>query len=92
MNIFRTKFFAHKKKKTDKSTILFVSLLLKHSRHFDYWNQTLNMRIRVSYLDYYETGLCSYLVKHIETYYFHYSCFTSICDLLTDSVSYMRSS
>jgi hypothetical protein len=46
------------------------------------------MRMRVCYLDCHEVGLCCYLVIHIETYYVHYSCFTSICDLFTDSPWY----
>jgi hypothetical protein len=47
------------------------------------------MRMRVSYRDCHEDGLCCYLVIHTETYYVHYSCFTriSICDLFTDSPS-----
>jgi hypothetical protein len=35
----------------------------------------------------YEAGLCCYLVIHIGN---HYSCFTSICDLFTDSPSYIN--
>jgi hypothetical protein len=38
----------------------------QHGRHFDYWNQPLNMRICVCCLDCHEAGLCSYLVIHIE--------------------------
>jgi hypothetical protein len=34
--------------------------------------------------------LCCYLVIHIETCYIHYSCVTSICDLFTDSPSYIQ--
>jgi hypothetical protein len=48
-------------------TLLFGRILLKHSRHFDYWNQPLNMRMRVCYLDCHEAGLCCYLVLPIET-------------------------
>jgi hypothetical protein len=44
--------------------LLFISVLLKHGRHFDYWNQPLNMHMRVCYLDCYEAGLCCYLVMH----------------------------
>jgi hypothetical protein len=58
--------------------LLFCSTLLKHGRHFDYQNQHLNMRMRVCYLDCHETGLCCYLVIHIENllrplqlFYFH---------------------
>jgi hypothetical protein len=46
--------------------LFFVSTLLKHSHHFDHWNQPLNMRMRVCDLDSYESGLCCYLVIHIE--------------------------
>jgi hypothetical protein len=56
--------FAHKK--THSCTTLFVSTLLKHGRHSDYWNQSLNMRMRVCYLDYHEAGMCCYLVIHLE--------------------------
>jgi hypothetical protein len=36
--------------KTQKRTLLFCIALLKHGRYFDYWNQLLNMRMRVCYL------------------------------------------
>jgi hypothetical protein len=52
-------------KKTHSRTLLFGSIPSK-SRHFDYWNQYLNMRMRVCYLDCHEAGLCCYLVTHIE--------------------------
>jgi hypothetical protein len=45
------------------------------------------MRMRVCYFDCHEAGLCCYLV--IQTYYVHYSCFTSICDVFTDSPWYI---
>jgi hypothetical protein len=38
----------------------------KHSHRYDYRNQPLNMRMRVCYLDCHETGLCCYLVIHVE--------------------------
>jgi hypothetical protein len=66
-------------KKNTKKTLLFDSTLLKHGHHFDYWNQPLIMHMHVCYLDCHEAQLCCYL---------HYSCFTSICDLFTDSPSY----
>jgi hypothetical protein len=47
-------------------TQLFDSIFLKHGRHFDNWNQPLNMRMRVCYLYCHETGLCCYLLIHIE--------------------------
>jgi hypothetical protein len=34
--------------------------------HFDYWNQSLNMHMHISYLDRHEAGLCFYLL-----FYFH---------------------
>jgi hypothetical protein len=34
-------------KKTHNRTLIFCRILLKHGRHFDYWNQPLNMRMRV---------------------------------------------
>jgi hypothetical protein len=52
--------------------------LLKHSRHFDYWNQLLNMDMCICYLDCHEAGLCCYLLILIENllhplqlFYFH---------------------
>jgi hypothetical protein len=74
--------FPHKKYTT---TLLFGSMILKHGCHSDYWNQLLNICMHVCYLDCHEAGLCCYLVIYIETYYAHYSCFTSICGLFTDS-------
>jgi hypothetical protein len=47
------------------------------------------MRMRVCYLDCHKAELCCYLRVHIETYYVNYSCFTSICDIFTDSPSYI---
>jgi hypothetical protein len=66
---------------THNIILLFGSTAFKHGRHFDYWNQPLNMGMRVCYLDYHEAELYCYLVI------VHYSCFTSICDLFTDSPS-----
>jgi hypothetical protein len=48
----------------------------------------LEWPVLMRFIDYHEAGLCCYLVIHIETYYVHYSCFTSICDLFTASPSY----
>jgi hypothetical protein len=53
-------------RETQNRTLLFGITLLKHGRHFDYWNQPLNMRMRINYLDCHEAGLCCYLVIHIE--------------------------
>jgi hypothetical protein len=75
--------------KNAQTTLLFDSTLLKHGRHFDYWNKLLNMRMRVCYLDYHEAGLCCYLVIQ-KAYYVYYNCFTSIYDLFTDSPSYLQ--
>jgi hypothetical protein len=50
------------KKKTHNRTFLFSSILLKHCRHFDCWNQSLNMRMRVCYLEYHEARLFLCLV------------------------------
>jgi hypothetical protein len=68
--------FAHKKK--NKRKLLLGSTQLKHGHHFDCWNQPLNMRMRVCYLDCHEAGLCYYLVIRIENvlrplqlFYFH---------------------
>jgi hypothetical protein len=64
MNIFALSSFAHTKK--HNRTLLFGSTLLKHDCHFDYWIQSLNMRLRVCYLDCHDAGLCCYLVIHTE--------------------------
>jgi hypothetical protein len=52
--------------KTHNIRLLFGSTFLKHDRHFDYWKQPMNLRMRVCYLGCHETGLCYYLVIHIE--------------------------
>jgi hypothetical protein len=59
-------------------TLLFGSILRKHGRHFDYWNQPLNMYMRVCYLHCYEDRLRCYLVIHmvnllcpLQLLYFH---------------------
>jgi hypothetical protein len=52
--------------KTHNRTQLFGSTLPKHGRQFDNWNQRLNMRMRVCYVDWHEGGLCCYLVIQIE--------------------------
>jgi hypothetical protein len=64
--------------KTHNRTLLFGNILLKHSRHFGYWNQPMNMRLCVCYRDCHEAGLCCCLVIHIENmlrplqlFYFH---------------------
>jgi hypothetical protein len=58
--------------------LLFGSKHLKQSRHFDYWNQSLNISVHIYYLNCHEGGLCCYLVTHIENllhplqpFYFH---------------------
>jgi hypothetical protein len=58
--------------------LLFGDTLLKHCRHFGHWNNPLNVRMRVCYLDCHEGGLCCYLVIHVENllrplqlFYFH---------------------
>jgi hypothetical protein len=69
-------------KKKHKRTLLFGSITLKQGRHFDYWNQPPKMR--VCYLDW--TVLLPSDIHRKD--YVHYSCFTSNCDLFTDSPSY----
>jgi hypothetical protein len=65
-------------RKMHNRTLLFGNTLLKQGCHVYYWNQPMNMRMLVSYLDCDEAGLCSYLVIHIENllqplqlFYFH---------------------
>jgi hypothetical protein len=53
-------------KKEHNRTLLFGSTQIKHGRHFNNWNQPLNMRVRVCYLHCHEAGLCCYIVIHIE--------------------------
>jgi hypothetical protein len=50
--------------KKHNRTLLLGSILLKHSRHIDYWNHPLNMPMRACYLDCHKAGLCCYLVIH----------------------------
>jgi hypothetical protein len=57
--------FAHRKKRN--RMLLFGSTILKHGRHFDYWNQPVKMSMLVWYLACHEAGLWCYLVIHIET-------------------------
>jgi hypothetical protein len=64
MHILHIKSFCTKK--THNRTLIFSSIHLKHGRHFDYWNQLLNMRMRVCYLDCHEARLRCYLVIYIE--------------------------
>jgi hypothetical protein len=72
--------FGHKK--THNRKLFFGLTLLKHGRHFDNRKQPLNMRMsvcyldcrkqplnmrmRVCYLDCHESGLCCYVVIHIQ--------------------------
>jgi hypothetical protein len=55
------------KKETHNITLFFVSTLLEHGHHFDYWNQPLNICMRICYLDCHDAGLCWCLVIHIES-------------------------
>jgi hypothetical protein len=64
--------------KVHNRTLIVSSIILKDGRHFYYWNKPLNMRMQFCYLDYYEAGLCCYLVIHTENlfhqlqlFYFH---------------------
>jgi hypothetical protein len=50
--------------KTHNRTLLLGSGVIRNSRHFDYWNQLLNMRMRVYYPNCHEVALCWYLVIH----------------------------
>jgi hypothetical protein len=60
--------FDHRKK-THNRTLLYGSTVLKHGRHFDHWNQPLNMFMRFCHVGCREPGLCCYQLIHIETYY-----------------------
>jgi hypothetical protein len=70
-----------------QNTALIGSTLLKNGCHLDYWNQLLNMRMHVCYLDCYEAVLCCYLVIHIENLLHPLQLFYFHCDLFTDSPS-----
>jgi hypothetical protein len=54
--------------KTHNRVLLFGNILLKHGPHFYsyYWNQPLNMCMRVCYLDCHWAELCCYLVINTE--------------------------
>jgi hypothetical protein len=76
MNILCTECFGPQK--AHYRTLLLGNTLLKNGRHFDNWNQPLNMRMHVCYLDWQEAGLCCYQVIHIgnlvrplQLFYFH---------------------
>jgi hypothetical protein len=45
-------------KEKHNKTLLFGNILLKQGTIFYYWNQSLNMRMWVCYLDCHEVGLC----------------------------------
>jgi hypothetical protein len=55
--------------KTHSITQLLSSTLLKHGRHFDYWNQPLNMRMRVCYLVMYIENI--HVLRPLQLFYFH---------------------
>jgi hypothetical protein len=64
--------------KAHSRTLLFDSTHPKHCRHFNYWNQPLNICMCTWYLDCHEAELCCYLVIHIgnilyplQLFYFH---------------------
>jgi hypothetical protein len=61
MNILCIESFCPQKK-THNRTLLSSRILLKRGRHFDYWNQPLDMRMCLYYLDSHEAALCCYLV------------------------------
>jgi hypothetical protein len=63
MNILGNESFCQQK--THSRTLLFGCTLLKHGRNFASWNQPLNSRMRVCYLDCHAAGLCCYLVIRI---------------------------
>jgi hypothetical protein len=64
MNILCIESLLHTK--TCNKTLIFGIILLKHSRHFDYWNRPLNMRMHFCFLDCHEARLWCYLVIEIE--------------------------
>jgi hypothetical protein len=43
--------------KTHNWTLLFGSVHLKNGRHFDHWNQPLNMFMCICYLDFHDVGI-----------------------------------
>jgi hypothetical protein len=58
--------------KTNNAMLFFSGTHLKHGRHFDYWNQPLNVCMRVCYLDCHEVGVWCYVVTR-KTYYVQFS-------------------
>jgi hypothetical protein len=65
---FALRHFAYKK---HNRTLHFGNILLKNRRNFDYWNQLLNMRLRVWYLDCYQARLFCYIVIRAENLLHH---------------------
>jgi hypothetical protein len=57
---------------------------VEHSHHFDHWNQSLNMRMHVCYIDCHEAGLLLSSDTHIKPVTFITGHFASIRDLFTD--------
>jgi hypothetical protein len=64
--------------KSHNRALFFGSTILKHGRQFDYWNQPLNISMRIWYLDCHEAGLCCDVVIQVESlsrplllFYFH---------------------
>jgi hypothetical protein len=53
--------------KKHNKTLLLGSILTKHHRHFDYWNQPLKMRMRVCYLVIHIENL----LHQLQLFYFH---------------------
>jgi hypothetical protein len=47
-------------KKNHNRRLLFCSTILKHGHHVDYWNQPLNMHLRVCCLDFLFFKKCIY--------------------------------
>jgi hypothetical protein len=63
---------------THKRNLFFISIPPSTAAHFDYWNQPVNMHMRVCCLHAHEAGLCCYLAIHTENllyplqlFYFH---------------------
>jgi hypothetical protein len=71
-------------------TLFFDGALLKHVRHFDYWNQSLNLPMRTCYLDSFEAGLRCYLIIHTENQLHPLQLFYFNLWPIIDSLSYIQ--
>jgi hypothetical protein len=72
----------------EQQTLLLSSIILKHGHNFDYWNQPLNMGMRVCYPAVVKLDCAATYCYTWKAYYIRYNRFTSICDMDWPSLVY----